>query len=156
MQGENIEKKSGLKQIDIEKLEKIVSKIKNILIHHMITMYDMLHKNDPPKDDIEIIEVKQLEGEENSSLKANFNQVSTTTLKKNDTVDQFQRQFRPLLDKRKNSYFINKNLEKLRDEGLLEYEIAKIKEYGYEPEEYYEALKKNIDNEYYLNIYILF
>ena len=103
MQGENIEKKSGLKQIDIEKLEKIVSKIKNILIHHMITMYDMLHKNDPPKDDIEIIEVKQLEGEENSSLKANFNQVSTTTLKKNDTVDQFQRQFRPLLDKRKNS-----------------------------------------------------
>jgi hypothetical protein len=29
----------------------------------------------------------------------------------------------------------------------LEYEIAKIKEYGYEPEEYYDALKKNIDNE---------
>ena len=106
MQGDDIEKKSGLKVIDCEKLEKIVGKIKNLLIHHMITMYDMLHKNDPPKDDIEIIDVKQSpdeagENSEDLSLKQNRSQVSNTTAKKNDsTVDAFQRQFRPLLDKR--------------------------------------------------------
>jgi hypothetical protein len=106
MQGDDIEKKSGLKVIDCEKLEKIVGKIKNLLIHHMITMYDMLHKNDAPKDDIEIIDVKQSgdeagENSEDLSLKQNRSQVSNTTAKKNDsTVDAFQRQFRPLLDKR--------------------------------------------------------
>jgi hypothetical protein len=89
MQGDDIEKKSGMKKIDIDTLEKIVSKIKNILLHHMITMYDMVHKNDVPKDDIEIIEVNQQQGE--------GSQISNTPKRNDSTVDAYKNQFRPLL-----------------------------------------------------------
>jgi hypothetical protein len=41
----------------------------------------------------------------------------------------------------------NNFIEKYRYEGLLKAEITKIKECGYEPDEYYNALKKHISNE---------
>ncbi len=47
-----------------------------------------------------------------------------------------------------NVKFFNKIfLAKYRDEKLLNYELAKLKQFELEPEEYYTSLKKNINNE---------
>ncbi len=62
-QGEDIEKKSNMKEIDLITLEKIVRKLKNELIHRMIIIQDIMTKQN---DDIKI--------ESDNSKKGQFTQ----------------------------------------------------------------------------------
>jgi hypothetical protein len=123
MSGEQVENKPEAKQVPVEKLEKIVNKIKNLIIHNMTLMYDLSHKYDPDEfnkkedDDIEIEEVpvEQVEKSgENSELFGSESAISETInikkqksessdIKKQESrVDAFKREYRPLVDQRKN------------------------------------------------------
>ena len=172
MSGDQFENKPEAKQVPVEKLEKIVNKIKNLIIHNMTLMYDLSHKYDADEfnkkdDDIEIEEVAVEEVEksaENSELfgsesiqaiseniNINKKKNENSEIKKQESrVDAFKREYRPLVDQRK----IIKNwiqhfsfTAKYRDEKLLSYEIAKLKQFELEPEDYYNSLKKNLNNE---------
>jgi hypothetical protein len=126
MSGEQVENKPEAKQVPVEKLEKIVNKIKNLIIHNMTLMYDLSHKYDPEEfnkkdnDDIEIEELAVEEVEknaenselfgsesaigENSNIKKTKNENSEIK-KQESRVDAFKREYRPLVDQRN----INKN-----------------------------------------------
>ena len=121
MSGEQFENKPEAKQVPVEKLEKIVNKIKNLIIHNMTLMYDLSHKYDADEfkkkdDDIEIEEVAVEEVEksaENSelfgsesiqSVSENINKKKNenSEIKKQESrVDAFKREYRPLVDQRK-------------------------------------------------------
>lgn len=120
MSGENVENKPEAKQVPVEKLEKIVNKIKNLIIHNMTLMYDLSHKYDPHEfdkkdDDIEIEEVaveqveksaenSELFGSESMSESINIKKKKSenSELKKQESrVDAFKREYRPLVDQRK-------------------------------------------------------
>lgn len=111
-----MEKVQGEKTIPVEKLEKLVNKIKNGIIHNMTLMYDLSHEYDPEefkeKEDIVVDEVKVEEGKNpegnefyktNSMMSENLNsQSNTSALKKSQSrVDAFKREYKPLVDKRK-------------------------------------------------------
>jgi hypothetical protein len=121
MSGEDIEKKSESKNIPVEKLEKIVNKIKNGIIHNMTLMYDLSHKYDPDEfaekeEDIEIEEVKVEDNKldtsqeffrsdsmmsENLQKQTSQSSIMSDTKKSESRVDAFKREYKPLVDKRK-------------------------------------------------------
>lgn len=111
--GEEIDKKPESKSVPPEKLEKIVNKIKNGIIHNMTLMFDLSHVYDPEEfaekeEDIEVDPVKVEEGKEgeffksDSMMSENLNkQTSKTSIKSDTRVDAFKREYKPLVDKRK-------------------------------------------------------
>jgi hypothetical protein len=118
--GEQVENKPEQKEVAVEKLEKVVGKIKNFMIHNMTIMFDLSHKYDPDEfkekeEDIEIEEVqvenveKSVEGSElfesESAISENLQKQKSQSsdLKKSESrVDAFKREYQPLVNQRKN------------------------------------------------------
>ena len=120
MSGENIEKKSEAKVVPVERLEKLVNKIKNLIIHNMTLMHDLSHKYDPNEfigreDDIEIEDVQvesEPKNEESSEILASDSLLSINLDKQNSSkiseqkkaaegrVDAFKKEYKPLVNNR--------------------------------------------------------
>jgi hypothetical protein len=120
MSGENIEKKSEAKVVPVERLEKLVNKIKNLIIHNMTLMHDLSHKYDPNEfigreDDIEIEDVQvesEPKNEESSEIlvsdsllsinldKHNSSKISEQKKAAEGRVDAFKKEYKPLVNNR--------------------------------------------------------
>jgi hypothetical protein len=151
-QGEKIEKKEDEKVIPIEKLEKIVNKIKHIIIHNMTLMYDLSHSYDPTEfdDKEEDIQIEELKVEDKPVLVEGATELLQDTLQAEEAKKEKKanaKQTENRVDAMKNNFRVYVNNPKIRDEKLLSYELQQIKKYELEPQEYYNALKKNLNNE---------
>lgn len=166
LSGEDVSKPAELKQIPVDKLEKMVNKIKNAMIHNMVILYDLGHKYDAEEfdifnDDIEIEPVKK----EDDTIKESVD--SSEIVKSVEMLSESlkaEEKAAKLITSSPNSSRISKKTETSQDamrreyqsavsnpvfvtDKLIDFEVAKIKQCGYEPIEYYEALKKHKNNE---------
>lgn len=123
--GEELSKDQGLRTIPSEQLEKLVTKIKNTVVHTLMIMYDQKHVYDPnefvdPDEDVEITDLQAdddltiLNSQENSgefvrqesNISERNNLSRSSSMRQSETRTQYERRdIRKSLDNRNFSNF---------------------------------------------------